>query len=144
MIRLSTGFSWDSPEAEAVRRVRITVFVEEQQVPGGDEFDSIDDSCVHALILSDGKPVATGRLFAFEGGGRIGRMAVMREARGLGYGRLIVEALLVEGRLRGWKRFVLDAQVHAIGFYERCGFHVIGEEHLDCNIPHRLMERVER
>ena len=143
MIRLVTGFSWSAAEADGVRLVRTEVFIREQEIPAGEEFDAIDETCVQALILRDDMPVATGRLFAFEHGGRIGRMAVVRGARGLGLGRLIVESLLVEGRLRGWRRYVLDSQVHAIGFYERCGFRVIGPEHLDCGIPHRMMERVE-
>jgi len=143
MIRLLTGFSWGAPEAQGVRLVRTEVFIHEQAIPAGEEFDAIDETCVHALILRDEKPVATGRLFPFENGGRIGRMAVLKEARGLGLGRLIIESLLVEGRLRGWKRYVLDSQVYAIGFYERSGFRVIGPEHLDCGIPHRMMERVE-
>lgn len=138
------GFAWDSEEADKARLIRTKVFQEEQKVPADEEFDDIDLTAWHVLVTEDsGAPLGTGRLFEFEGGGRIGRMAVSAEARGLGVGRRVIELLLAEGRRRGWRRFVLDAQVRAIGFYERCGFTVIGEEHLDAGIPHRMMERVE-
>jgi predicted GNAT family N-acyltransferase len=33
----------------------------------------------------------------------------------------------------------LSAQIHARGFYERAGFHVVGEPFMDAGIPHRKM-----
>jgi predicted GNAT family N-acyltransferase len=35
----------------------------------------------------------------------------------------------------------LAAQTHALGFYERAGFHVVGDPFMDAGIPHRLMVR---
>ncbi|MCE3225362.1 MAG: putative Acetyltransferase, family, partial [Nitrospira sp.] len=30
-------------------------------------------------------------------------------------------------------------QTHALGFYERAGFHLLGEPFMDAGIPHRKM-----
>ena len=38
--------------------------------------------------------------------------------------------------MRAW---ACTAQTHALGFYERAGFHVVGEPFLDTGIPHRKM-----
>jgi predicted GNAT family N-acyltransferase len=35
----------------------------------------------------------------------------------------------------------LAAQTHAVGFYERAGFHVVGDQFMDAGIPHRMMVR---
>ena len=38
-------------------------------------------------------------------------------------------------------RVFLHAQTSATGFYQRHGFHALGEEFMDAGIPHRYMER---
>ena len=47
--------------------------------------------------------------------------------------------LIALARARGDGRVVLNAQVHAIGFYERHGFAAEGAEFMDAGIPHRTM-----
>lgn len=147
--------TWDSPEGLAARRLRFEVFVDEQGVPPHEEIDAIDPTAWHVLAWdAAGVPAATGRLYfapddapqsplpAGTRVGRIGRMAVRRAARGRGFGRAVLHALMAEGLRRDCPAFILDAQTHAIGFYAGSGFRVCGPEHLDCGIPHRMM-RVE-
>jgi predicted GNAT family N-acyltransferase len=142
-LRLQTA-EWESPLGELLRALRIEVFVEEQQVPPDEEIDDIDPDAVHLVVLDGGgKVLATGRFFDADGRGmigRIGRMAVAKSARGRGVGRMILRGLMVEGLRRGFGKMILDAQVQAIPFYEDSGFVAYGEEHLDCGIPHRMME----
>ncbi|HNP80424.1 MAG TPA: GNAT family N-acetyltransferase [Nitrospira sp.] len=46
----------------------------------------------------------------------------------------------VIARLAPWHaRVGLSAQTHALGFYEKAGFHVVGEPFMDAGIPHRKM-----
>jgi predicted GNAT family N-acyltransferase len=40
---------------------------------------------------------------------------------------------------QGLSRVTLSAQTHALGFYERAGFHLLGEPFMDAGIPHRKM-----
>ncbi|HET7131807.1 MAG TPA: GNAT family N-acetyltransferase, partial [Gammaproteobacteria bacterium] len=62
---------------EAIRHVRITVFVEEQHVPEEIELDERDPLCLHVLAYDErGSPIGTGRLDVAYGG-KIGRVAVL-------------------------------------------------------------------
>jgi predicted GNAT family N-acyltransferase len=127
----------------ALTAVRVRVFVVEQGIPAEDEVDAIDASCIH-LLATDvaGKPIGCGRLIDQVQWARIGRMAVRQEWRGSGLGRAIIERLVAVAQDNGFARVRLDAQSYAIPFYEKCGFIVFGDEHLDCGIPHREMERL--
>ena len=134
-------------EKEADRRtcmrLRWTVFVEEQSVPPSLEIDAHDSSgAVHALALLDGVPVGAGR-FVFLGPGvaRIGRMAVIDDARGRGVGKALLRFLEAEARKRGANRFTLNAQVSARRFYEKAGYRATGPVFDDADIPHVRMDR---
>ena len=127
--------SWER-DADALRRVRHEVFVIEQNVAPDLEWDGEDASCRHAVALIDGRCVGTGRLSP---GGKIGRMAVLREARGLGVGSAILGRLVDMALDAGMDRVYLHAQVHALDFYARHGFVAEGPEFDEADIPHRLM-----
>jgi predicted GNAT family N-acyltransferase len=137
---------WDSSEAVAIRQVRIAVFVEEQNVPREEEFDAIDPHAYHVVAYdANGQPCGTGRLYPdpfHPEWARIGRMAVLRGARGTGCGAAVMRALLAEAWKQGFRTVVLSAQVHAIGFYQRFGFVPYGAHYLDVNIPHQSMKLV--
>ena len=128
--------------------VRRRVFIEEQRVPEHEEIDAHDgdpasvSTALHVLVLSDGHPVATGRLLLAHEDGRthIGRVAVLAEHRRAGYGRTVMHALHDLARGQGIRDITLAAQLHAIGFYERLGYTVYGEVFLDAGIEHRWMD----
>jgi len=124
---------WDAARPVATP-IRFSVFVEEQGVPEALELDEWDRQCVHAIAYdSEGRAIGTGRLLP---DGHIGRMAVLREARQHGVGGALLTALMEEARRRGHAHAALSAQSHAIAFYRRHGYEVIGAEYLDCGIPH--------
>jgi predicted GNAT family N-acyltransferase len=129
--------SWEKAREEA-RRVRFTVFVEEQGVPAEIEIDDRDAACIHALARLDGRVVGTGRLLP---DAHVGRMAVLKEARGQGVGGLLLEHLVARARERGDPEVVLSAQVHAIPFYARHGFAAFGPVYEEAGIPHQDMRR---
>ncbi len=130
-------------DSRACMRIRWTVFVEEQNVPPSLEVDAQDAAgAVHALALLDGVPAGAGRFVLAAGGlAWIGRMAVVEEARGKGIGRAILRFLEEEARKRGARRFALNAQVAARGFYEKAGYQARGGVFDDANIPHVRMDR---
>ena len=120
-----------------IRPVRESVFIHEQAVPKELEWDGLDPRCAHALAWNDqGDAIGTARMQA---NGTIGRMAVLKDWRGRGAGRALLEALLDCAVRQGLTCVTLSAQTHAIGFYERAGFHVVGELFIDAGIPHRKM-----
>jgi len=133
--RIITG-DWDSVREHA-QRVRIEVFVIEQNVPFELEWDEDDEVSTHAIAYNEeGQPVATGRLLP---DGHIGRMAVIKSLRGCGLGREVLQALLQQARKEGHKDLLLHAQTHALAFYEKQGFIAEGDEFVEADMPHRLM-----
>ncbi|MBF6599506.1 MAG: GNAT family N-acetyltransferase [Dehalococcoidia bacterium] len=128
-------------ERDAAFRVRIAAFVVEQRIPRAEELDALDATATHAVGYVDGKPVAAGRLVLDGMQAKIGRMAVLKEHRGRGYGTAILAALEREARARGLRRCRLSAQVHAAGFYERAGYTRLGDVYDEVGIPHVGMEK---
>jgi predicted GNAT family N-acyltransferase len=139
-------------DREACFAVRKEVFVVEQGVAEEIEYDAFDAVAVHVLaVREDGVPLGTGRLLygaaaaARTGGdlavGSLGRLAVAKEARGLGVGVALVRAVEDAAHARGLAAVDLHAQTHALGFYERLGYEAYGPEFPDAGIPHRAMRR---
>ena len=129
-------------DREACYDIRKAVFVEEQAVPLDLEMDEYDDLATHFLLRDAAEtPLATARLLDKHGRAKIGRVAVIKEARGLGLGLTLMQFVLDEARRRGFTEAVLDSQTYAIPFYSRLGFTAEGEEFDDAGIPHFLMRR---
>lgn len=128
--------SW-SEALPLARPVREKVFIEEQKVPLELEWDEWDERCDHAVACdAQGVAIGTARLAPT---GKLGRMAVLREWRGLGVGAALLDALLGRARERSLARVTLHAQTHAAGFYRRFGFSERGGEFLEAGIPHLEM-----
>ena len=127
---------WATTES-ALKAIRETVFIHEQRVPVELEWDGLDSSCAHVLAWNDrGEAIGTARM---QQNGTIGRMAVLKDWRRRGVGRALLKTLLDLAARQGLTRVTLSAQTHALGFYERAGFHVVGETFMDAGIPHRKM-----
>lgn len=129
-------------DLEACLAIRRTVFIEEQGVSEFEEVDGRDGEALHFLATSDGAPIGTARVLLGETSGKIGRVAVLRAARGTGAGQALIRAAVDEIKLRDRSEAVLGAQTYAIGFYERLGFVARGPEFMDAGIPHREMVAV--
>ena len=68
-------------------------------------------------------------------------MAVYPELQGSGLGRMLVQAAEAWAWQQGFETIVLHARKTALGFYERLGYEVLGEEFTEVGIPHRLMQK---
>jgi predicted GNAT family N-acyltransferase len=124
---------------ERSRAIRYSVFVAEQRVPVELEWDDMDAPSWHALAFAEnGTPVATGRLLP---DGHIGRMAVLRVARGTGMGARVLGALMAKAAQLGYPELILNAQTYAAPFYARVGFKRIGDEFEEAGIAHIEMRK---
>jgi predicted GNAT family N-acyltransferase len=128
--------SWSEHE-RAIRSVRHAVFVLEQSVAKGLDFDGSDSACRHALAFSEDDVVGTGRMLD----GHIGRIAVLKPWRGRGIGSALVQFFMDMAKQKGLDRVYLNAQLPAVSFYESLGFCKIGEVFMDAGIKHIRMER---
>lgn len=75
------------------REIRIKVFVDEQGFR--EEFDTQDNNAIHFLAFTEGNTsIGTCRIFKadVEGEYYLGRLAVLREYRGLAVGRQLIDA----------------------------------------------------
>ncbi|MHB1238380.1 MAG: GNAT family N-acetyltransferase [Gallionella sp.] len=120
-----------------LKSIREAVFIREQGVPAELEWDEFDESCRHALALSQrGEAIGCGRMFS---NGHIGRIAVMQQWRKKKVGTAIMEALLDYARAHDYKQVDVDAQTQALPFYRGFGFAEQGEEFIDAGLPHIKM-----
>lgn len=142
----------DEQDRAACFQLRKDVFVGEQNVPEEIEYDAYDAEAVHVIaVAADGTALGTGRLLhgpaaaGHTGGdtavGSLGRLAVSKDARGLGVGAALVRAIEDAARDNGLAAVDLHAQTHALRFYERLGYVAYGPEFTDAGIPHRAMRR---
>lgn len=120
-------------------QIRRAVFVEEQGVPEDHERDADDAQALHLLIRDGQCPVACGRIWHDGKTFRIGRCAVLKDARGQGIGDLLVKLLLRKAFEYADTSVCIHAQTAAKGFYERYGFRPVGGEFLEEGIPHLTM-----
>ncbi len=130
--------NWEK-EKPMLRTIRHEVFITEQLVPEEMEWDEFDDSATHFLCLLEGKVIATARL---KPDGQIGRMAVLKDYRGFGYGNKLLVFFIQTAREKNIKKLYLHAQVSAIAFYEKQGFSVCSDVFYEANIPHREMSKI--
>ena len=123
---------------EDICAIRYEVFVGEQNVPEELEIDGLDYEAKHVLAFIDEVPIGTGRIL---NDGHIGRVAVLKNYRGLGIGKLIMKELIKWAQDISLKKVWLSSQWHAHSFYLDLGFVCAGEIYKEAGIDHIKMYR---
>ena len=72
---------------------------------------------------------------------RLRQMAVLNNLQGKGIGRALMQFAENIARDRGFRKITMHARKSAIGFYEKLGYHVTGDEFQEVTIPHFTMEK---
>ena len=131
------------PRFSEALNIRTLVFVEEQNVPCELERDEFDAVSSHVLLTCDGVAVATGRVFSdpecFETA-RLGRVAVLKNFRGRGLGRVLIKELLrIVRSNRQYRRVMIHAQKTVAPLYAGFGFRIVGVEFFEAGILHQEM-----
>ena len=121
--------------------IRKVVFEDEQGFE--EEFDELDESdkVKHMVFYKDGEPIGTCRYYIEDDEYRIGRIAVIKEYRGIGIGQMIVRYAEDKILEIGGRETVLSAQVRAKGFYEKLGYVGEGEIYMEEMCPHIKMRK---
>lgn len=142
LLRISRFADLDVKTVYQLMRLRIDVFVVEQQCPYA-ELDGrdVEPGTWHLwLETADGVAGYLRILVEPDGTRRVGRVCVAEQHRGAGHApRLMVAAL---GQIRTdspGTDVVVDAQSHLAGWYERLTFCTDGEEFIEDGIAHLPM-----
>jgi ribosomal protein S18 acetylase RimI-like enzyme len=73
---------------------------------------------------------------------RLRQMAVLNNQQGKGIGRALMQFAENIARDRGFRKITMHARKTAIGFYEKLGYEVNGDQFEEVSIPHFIMEKV--
>ena len=123
---------------DQLQHIREVVFIKEQNVPREIEWDGEDEDSQHFLAVNEqGEYLGCARLLPE---GQIGRMAVLKQARGTGIGAKLLEATVQAAITIGHQRVHLHAQSYAEDFYRKGGFSRYGGEFMEAGIAHISME----
>lgn len=121
-------------------RVRADIFVVEQNCVYQD-LDGIDYKSLHVFSMENGQVTACLRIFRKdETTAQIGRVLTRHHGTGLG-GAVLAEGIRQAALHFHSEKLYLEAQVYAIGYYQKYGFQVCSEEFMLDGIPHVEMER---
>jgi ribosomal protein S18 acetylase RimI-like enzyme len=72
---------------------------------------------------------------------RLRQMAVLNNLQGKGIGRALMQFAENIARDRGFQKITMHARKTAVGFYEKLGYRVCGQEFEEVTIPHYVMEK---
>ncbi|HCY2933694.1 TPA: GNAT family N-acetyltransferase [Staphylococcus aureus] len=124
--------------------IRKKVFVEEQGVPEESEIDEYEyeSESIHLIGYDNGQPVATARIRPInETTVKIERVAVIKSHRGQGMGKMLMQAVESLAKDEGFYVATMNAQCHAIPFYESLNFKMRGNIFLEEGIEHIEMTK---
>lgn len=139
-LEIKTFDELSSRQVHEIMRVRCAVFIVEQNCPYQD-VDSADLEAIHVFLREGEEICAYLRIFEKdENTARIGKVLTVRRGEGLG-ARLLSAGIEAVRERTDKSEIYIEAQTHAIGFYEREGFKICSEEFLEDGIPHVQMRR---
>lgn len=130
-------------ELYEILKARAEIFIMEQQINYQD-MDDTDYESLHCFIKDGNKVIAYLRAFYKDRDNavvKVGRVLSLEHGKGLG--RALLEASLPQIREKmNCNKIYIEAQKHAIGFYEKFGFQIISGEFWEEGILHVAMELV--
>jgi predicted GNAT family N-acyltransferase len=131
-------------QLEIVHLIREIVFIKEQNVPRDREYDEFEDLSIHFLAYRNKEPAGCIRYRMVEKKVKLERLAVLKEYRGMGIGRALMDHVEMDSQRYIPAEYVLGSQLYAVEFYKRCGYESRGEVFLDANIEHIEMFKAAR
>ena len=122
--------------------IRTLVFIQEQNCPAKNEFDTLENEAIHFLCWVNDEPAGTARYRILDGKtGKIERIAILKNYREQGAGSVLVSHIAdTLKQMPGITSIVMSAQDHALPFYKKLGYQVIGDGYLEEGIPHHKIE----
>ncbi len=133
----------DKKDMKDVFALREEVFIKEQNVPAEIELDCEDENATHIIARDGDTTIGCARIIFSEHEAHIGRFAVKKAWRGKGIGANVFRFITEYCESRGCTRIWFNAQLHAVGFYEKLGYKKKGKIFIEAGIEHIEMEKVK-
>ena len=130
--------SWSDAKLP-VYAIRQEVFVEEQHLTHSVVDEPDDTISVHVLASIESEVVGIGRVTFIGDDGQVAWVAVRHGMRRHGVGLEIMRRLITVCVDEGCSVVSLNAQTHALSFYERLGFRPLGRRFRMSGIEHQHM-----
>ena len=128
-------------ELYEILKSRSEIFLLEQNIVCQD-MDDVDYDSLHCFLQENGRITAYLRAYYKEDDAsviKLGRVLSLEHGVGLGT-RLMQESIDYIRANLPCKKISINAQCHAVGFYERFGFMVVSDEFLEEGVPHVAMD----
>ncbi|MBN1539331.1 MAG: GNAT family N-acetyltransferase [Candidatus Thermoplasmatota archaeon] len=123
----------------AEMEIRRKVFIEEQNVTPELEYDDHESDSVHYILTRNSTPIGCARYRRVGNSVKLERVALLKEERGKGYGRSIMDRMLEEVLPLEPETVYLHSQTAVAGFYEKCGFTTCNGVFKEADIDHVKM-----
>jgi predicted GNAT family N-acyltransferase len=130
-------------ELQEAFKIREIVFIDEQECPPEEEFDGLDEESIHFIAYITGEPVGTSRYRTTDKGVKLERFAVLKEHRGKGVGKRLVQTAIgqIAATFEAGTLLYMHAQLDAMPLYARYGFEKVGHKFEEAGIEHFLMKK---
>lgn len=128
-----------------ILKLRQDVFFVEENIIYPD-LDDIDKEAIHVFATLKGEIVSYARIYndEIEKRVKIGRVVTAAKHRGKGLASEIINRCVDEGKAKFNASYIwLDAQIHAITFYESLGFKIASDRFMEAGIEHIRMVRID-
>ena len=128
-------------ELYEILKARSEIFIMEQNIHYID-MDNVDYKSLHCFFMENDKVIAYLRAF-YENDDkdivRIGRVLTLSHGKGIGKELMLQSLEAIKSKMKG-KKIVMNAQKHAVGFYEKLGFITTSDDFLEEGIVHQVMK----
>ena len=131
----------DTVELYEILKARSEIFIMDQNIHYQD-MDNIDYKSLHCFLMEENKVIAYLRAFYQENNSdivRIGRVLTLKHGNGIGR-ELMEKSIMAIKEKMNCKKISMDAQKHAVGFYEKFGFKSVSDDFLEEGVVHVVME----
>lgn len=131
----------DIAELYEILKARTEIFIMEQNIHYQD-MDNVDYKSLHCSFMEENKVIAYLRAFYQEDNNdivRICRVLTLRHGNEIGRELMEKSIVAIKEKMK-CKKISMDAQKHAVGFYEKFGFQVVSDDFLEEGVVHVVME----
>lgn len=128
-------------ELYEILKARAEIFIMEQKICYQD-MDDRDQEALHCFFMEEGRVTAYLRAFYMDADRvavKVGRVLTLQHGAGIGK-KLMKESIAVIRSRMKCSKLCIDAQTHAIGFYEKMGLKVVSDEFWEEGVLHVKME----